>query len=287
MSSSSPARALLRSSAFSRLGSILSLGAPLPQPNQVGDEPPQAPCRSRYGPRTSLEGVTSPSPCESSDDSACSRSLLMQSPCQRAPRERPRVRRRLRPVAAPTTAPSRIRDGAEPSGLVGSTRARAANCRDSWASPRPERVPSPWAWKLPYPVSKEASMNHRGPWLRKQVGLCEVLALAAVLAFTSSSSARAEGERNSLAARLRSTLSFDASGGGVTSPFGGVTDPNRGSFELALHARFPLPVLSGLQLDYTARSGAGRSGVRTRVSARACPTGRSERRPSSVPAWTG
>ena len=24
-------------------------------------------------------------------------------------------------------------------------------------------------------------MNHRGPWLRKPVGLCEVLALAAVL----------------------------------------------------------------------------------------------------------
>jgi hypothetical protein len=72
-------------------------------------------------------------------------------------------------------------------------------------------------------------MNHRGPWRRKQVSFCEALALAAVLAFTSSSSARAEGERNSLAARLRSTLSLDASGGGVTSLFGGVTDPGRGA----------------------------------------------------------
>ena len=95
-------------------------------------------------------------------------------------------------------------------------------------------------------------MNHRGPWLRKQVSLCEALALAVVLAFTGSSSARADGGRNSFGARLRSTLSFDASGGGVTSLLGGVTDQGRGSLELALRTRLPLLVRSGLQLDYTA-----------------------------------
>ncbi len=95
-------------------------------------------------------------------------------------------------------------------------------------------------------------MSKRGRRLRKQVGLYEVLSLAAVLALTSSSSTRAEEGRSSLGARLRSTLSFDVSGGGVTSLFGGVTDPGRGSFELALHARLPLLVRSGLELDYTA-----------------------------------
>jgi len=94
-------------------------------------------------------------------------------------------------------------------------------------------------------------MNLRDPWLRKPVSLCEVLALAAVLAFTGSSPARAEAGRSSLGARLRSTLSFDVSGGGTTGLFGGVTDPGRGSLELALHARLPLLVRSGLQLDYT------------------------------------
>ena len=95
-------------------------------------------------------------------------------------------------------------------------------------------------------------MNHRGPRLRKQVSLGEVLALAALLAVTGSSPAQAEAGRSSLAARLRSTLSFDVSGGGTTGLFGGVTDPGRGSLELALHARLPLLVRSGLQLDYTA-----------------------------------
>jgi hypothetical protein len=100
-----------------------------------------------------------------------------------------------------------------------------------------------------------------------------VLALAAVLAFTSSSSARAEGERNSLAARLRSTLSFDASGGGVTSLFGGVTDPGRGSFEFAVHARLPLLVRSGLQLDYTAGVVPVALAFGTRVSGAGLPDG--------------
>jgi Lipid A 3-O-deacylase (PagL) len=93
-------------------------------------------------------------------------------------------------------------------------------------------------------------MNRRRPWLRKQVGLCEVLALAALLG---SSSARAEAGRTSPGSRLRSTLSFDVSGGGTTGLFGGVTDPGRGSLELALHARLPLLLArSGLRLDYTA-----------------------------------
>ncbi len=116
-------------------------------------------------------------------------------------------------------------------------------------------------------------MNHRGPWLRKQVSSCEVLALAAVLAFTSASSARAEGERSSLAARLRSTLSFDASGGGVTSLFGGVTDPGRGSFEFAVHARLPLLVRSGLQIDYTAGVVPVALAFGTRVAGAGLPDG--------------
>jgi hypothetical protein len=95
-------------------------------------------------------------------------------------------------------------------------------------------------------------MEHKGAWLRRQVSSCEVLALAAVLAFAGSNSARAEGARSSLGARLRSTPSFDVSGGGGTSLFGGVTDPGRGSLELAMHARLPLLVRSGLQVDYTA-----------------------------------
>ena len=95
-------------------------------------------------------------------------------------------------------------------------------------------------------------MNHMRLWLRKQVGSCAVLALAAVLALTGSSSAQAEEGPSSLGARLRSTLSVDVTGGGTTGLFGGVTDPGRGSFELALHARLPLLVRSGLRLDYTA-----------------------------------
>ena len=116
-------------------------------------------------------------------------------------------------------------------------------------------------------------MNHRGPWLRKQVSLCKVLALAAVLAFTSSSSARAEGGRSSLGARLRSTLSFDVSGGGTTGLFGGATDPGRGSLELALHARLPLLVRSGLQLDYTAGVVPVALAFGTRVSGAGLPDG--------------
>jgi hypothetical protein len=79
-----------------------------------------------------------------------------------------------------------------------------------------------------------------------------VLSLAALLAVTGSRSAWAEEGRSSLGAKLRSTLSFDVSGGGATDLLGGVTDPGRGTLELALHARLPLLVRSGLQLDYTA-----------------------------------
>jgi hypothetical protein len=116
-------------------------------------------------------------------------------------------------------------------------------------------------------------MNHRGPRLRKQVSLGEVLALAAVLAFTGSSPARAEAGRSSLATRLRSTLSFDVSGGGTTGLFGGVTDPGRGSLELALHARLPLLVRSGLQLDYTAGVVPVALEFGTRVSGAGLPDG--------------
>ena len=116
-------------------------------------------------------------------------------------------------------------------------------------------------------------MNTHGPRLRKQVSLYEVLSLAAVLAFTSSSSARAEGGRSSLGARLRSTLSFDVSGGGTTSLFGGVTDPGRGSLELALHARLPLLVRSGLELDYTAGVVPVALAFGTRVSGAGLPDG--------------
>ena len=113
----------------------------------------------------------------------------------------------------------------------------------------------------------------RGPGLRKQVGLCEVLSLAAVLAFTGSSSARAEGGRSSLGARLRSTLSLDVSGGGATSLFGGVTDPGRGTLELALHARLPLLVRSGLHVDYLAGVVPVALAFGTRVSAAGVPDG--------------
>jgi hypothetical protein len=123
------------------------------------------------------------------------------------------------------------------------------------------------------PVSKETIVNTHGPWLRKQVSLYEVLSLAAVLAFTSSSSARAEGGRSSLGARLRSTLSFDVSGGGATSLFGGVTDAGRGSLELALHARLPLLVRSGLELDYTAGVVPVALEFGTRVSGAGLPDG--------------
>jgi hypothetical protein len=116
-------------------------------------------------------------------------------------------------------------------------------------------------------------MNHRGPWLRKQVSLCEALALAAMLTFTSSSSAWAEGGQGSLGARLRSTLSFDVSGGGTTGLFGGVTDPGRGSLELALHARLPLLVRSGLQLDYTAGVVPVALAFGTRVAGAGLPDG--------------
>jgi hypothetical protein len=116
-------------------------------------------------------------------------------------------------------------------------------------------------------------VSTRSPWLRKQVGLYEVLSLAAVLAFTGSSSARAEEGRSSLGARLRSTLSFDVSGGGATSLFGGATDPGRGSLELALHARLPLLIRSGLQLDYTAGVVPVALAFGTRVSGAGLPDG--------------
>jgi Lipid A 3-O-deacylase (PagL) len=123
------------------------------------------------------------------------------------------------------------------------------------------------------PVSKETIVNTHGPWRRKQVSLYEVLSLATVLALTSSSSARAEGGRSSLGARLRSTLSFEMSGGGTTSLFGGVTDPGRGSLELALHARLPLLVRSGLELDYTAGVVPVALAFGTRVSGAGLPDG--------------
>ena len=116
-------------------------------------------------------------------------------------------------------------------------------------------------------------MSKRSRCLRKQVGLYEVLSLAAMLALTSAGSARAEGERSSLGARLRSTLSFDVSGGGVTSVFGGATDPGRGSFELALHARLPLLVRSRLELDYTAGVVPVALAFGTRVSGAGLPDG--------------
>ena len=116
-------------------------------------------------------------------------------------------------------------------------------------------------------------MSHMHPWLRRQVGSCAVLALAAVLAFTGSRPARAEEGRSSLGARLRSTLSLDVTGGGTTSLFGGVTEPGRGSFELALHARLPLLVRSGLRLDYTAGVVPVALAFGTRVSDAGLPDG--------------
>jgi hypothetical protein len=116
-------------------------------------------------------------------------------------------------------------------------------------------------------------VSKRSPWLGKQVGLYEVLSLAAVLAFTGSSSARAEEGRSSLGARLPSTLSFDVSGGGATSLLPGATDPGRGTLELALHARLPLLVRSGLQLDYTAGVVPVALAFGTRVSGADLPDG--------------
>jgi Lipid A 3-O-deacylase (PagL) len=116
-------------------------------------------------------------------------------------------------------------------------------------------------------------VSKRSPWLRKQVGMYKVLSLAAVLAFTGSSSARAEDWRSSLGATLRSTLSLDVSGGGATSLFGGATDPGRGSLELALHARLPLLIRSGLQLDYTAGVVPVALAFGTRVSGAGLPDG--------------
>ena len=78
---------------------------------------------------------------------------------------------------------------------------------------------------------------------------------------------------SSLGARLRSTLSFDVSGGGATSLFGGATDPGRGSLEVALHARLPLLVRSGLQLDYTAGVVPVAVAFGTRVSGAGLPDG--------------
>ena len=116
-------------------------------------------------------------------------------------------------------------------------------------------------------------MSKRSPWRQKQVGLYEVLSLAAVLAFTGSSSARAEEGRSSLGARLRSTLSFDVSGGGATSLLPGDTDPGRGTLQLALHARLPLMVRPGLQLDYTAGVVPVELAFGTRVSGARLPDG--------------
>jgi hypothetical protein len=103
--------------------------------------------------------------------------------------------------------------------------------------------------------------------------LREVLSITALLALAGSSSARAEGGRSSLGARLRSTLSLDVSGGGATSLVGGVTDSGRGSLELALHARLPLLVRSGLQLDYTAGVVPLALAFGTRVSGGGLPDG--------------
>jgi hypothetical protein len=100
-----------------------------------------------------------------------------------------------------------------------------------------------------------------------------VLSFAVVLAFTGSSSARADEGRSSLGARLRSTLSFDVSGGGATSLFGGVTDPGRGTLELALHTQLPLLVRSGLELDYRAGVVPVALAFGTRVSGAGLPDG--------------
>ena len=59
----------------------------------------------------------------------------------------------------------------------------------------------------------------------------------------------------------------------MTSLFGGVTDPGRGSFELALHARLPLLVRSGLELDYTAGVVPVALAFGTRVSGAGLPDG--------------
>jgi len=116
-------------------------------------------------------------------------------------------------------------------------------------------------------------MSPMRPWLRRQAGSCVAPALAAVLAFTGVSSARAEEGRSSLGARLRSTLSLDVTGGGTTGLFGGVTEPGRGSFELALHARLPLLVRSGLRLDYAAGVVPVALAFGTRVSDAGLPDG--------------
>lgn len=115
-------------------------------------------------------------------------------------------------------------------------------------------------------------MRRRGQW-RKQVGLPELLSLATLLVATGSGSARAEEGHSSLGARLRSTLSFDVSGGGATSLFGGVTGSGRGTLELALHARLPLLVRSGLHLDYMAGVVPVALAFGTRVSETGLPDG--------------
>jgi hypothetical protein len=122
-------------------------------------------------------------------------------------------------------------------------------------------------------VAEETRVSKRRGCLRKQVGLHQLLSLVAMLALSGSSPARAEGERTSLGASLGSTLSFDVSRGGVTSLFGGAVDPGRGSFELALHARLPLLVRPGFELDYTAGVVPLELAFGTRVAGAGLPDG--------------
>ena len=117
-------------------------------------------------------------------------------------------------------------------------------------------------------------MKGRRPRPRKEVGLCEVLALAGVLVCGTSISAPAQDEQISVAAKLRSTVSFDLSSGGATRLFGGVTDPGRGTLQLALHARVPLLVRSGLELDYTAGVVPVELALGTRLAGPVGPDGR-------------
>jgi hypothetical protein len=78
------------------------------------------------------------------------------------------------------------------------------------------------------------------------------LTLAVVLSASTGRHAAAQEAAPPATPSLRSMLSVDLAGGGTTSLFGGVTDPGRGTLELAVHARVPLLVRSGFEVDYTA-----------------------------------
>jgi len=100
---------------------------------------------------------------------------------------------------------------------------------------------------------------------RRRAALFFVAAMAVVGAGVQ---ARADGDRGSWPGSATGRrISVDASGGwSATGLFGGVTDPGRGTLQLALHAYFPLIAGPRFALDYTAGIVPVELAVGTRVA---------------------